>query len=302
MRLLKFALRTLFKTPFVTAVAVLSLALGIGANAAIFSLFDQMLLRPLPVPEPEQLVSLVADGPKPGSQSCGEAGDCDHVFSYMMFRDLERSQTSLTGIAAHVGFGANLAYKNEPLTGEGMLVSGSYFPTLRLNPAIGLLINSTDDAALNSGFVAVLSFAYWQSHFASDPKVVGQTITVNGQSLEIIGVAPRDFYGTTLGTTPLVFVPITMREKITGWARFEDRRVYWAYLFGRLKPGVTIEQARTALNGIYHPIITDVEAPLQTGMSDPTMVRFKARLLGVLPGKQGQSSMHDEARTPLYML
>lgn len=302
MRQIKYALRTLFKTPFVTAVAILSLALGIGANAAIFSLFDQMLLRPLPVPNPTELVNFSAPGPKPGSQSCGQAGDCDVVFSYAMFRDLERTQTALTGLVAHVAFGANLSYKNEPITGAGMLVSGSYFPTLQLNPVIGRLIGPNDDAVVNSGFVAVLSYAYWQSHFASDPGVIGQTIVVNGQTLEIIGVAPRDFYGTTLGDTPLVFAPITAREKLTGWARFEDRRVYWAYLFGRLKPGVSIEQARTALNGIYKPLINDVEAPLQTGMSDATMVKFKAKDIVIEPGKMGQSSMHDEARTPLYLL
>src|SRR5947208_4418032 len=103
---LKFALRTLFKTPFVTIVAIVSLALGIGANAAMFSLFDQMLLRPLPVPEPARLVNLAVPGPKPGSTSCGQAGGCDSVFSYAMFRDLERAQTSFTGLAAHVVFGA----------------------------------------------------------------------------------------------------------------------------------------------------------------------------------------------------
>src|SRR5256885_13981751 len=106
---LKFALRTLFKTPFVTIVAIVSLALGIGANAAIFSLFDQVLLKPLDVPEPARLVNLSAPGPKPGSPSCSQAGRCDTVFSYAMFRDLERVQTPFTGIAAHVSFGANLA-------------------------------------------------------------------------------------------------------------------------------------------------------------------------------------------------
>src|SRR6185369_13321335 len=107
MRHLKLAFRTLFKTPFVTAVAVTSLALGIGANAAIFSVFDEMLLRPLPVREPEQLVNLAAPGPKPGSQSCNQAGDCDVVFSYPMFRDLEKQQAVFTGIAAHRVFDAN---------------------------------------------------------------------------------------------------------------------------------------------------------------------------------------------------
>src|SRR5687768_14979425 len=145
MTTLKHAFRTLFKTPFVTAVAVLSLALGIGANAAIFSLFDQMLLRPLPVREPGRLVNLSAPGPKPGSQSCNQAGDCDAVFSYAMFRDLERAETPFSGIAAHVLFGANLAFRNQTLNGDGVLVSGSYFPVLGLQPQVGRLISPTDD-------------------------------------------------------------------------------------------------------------------------------------------------------------
>src|SRR4029434_4932672 len=115
----KFALRTLFKTPFVTIVAIVSLALGIGANAAIFSCFNQMLLESLNVPRPAELVNLTAPGPKPGSQSCGQAGDCDAVFSYGMFRDLEKAQTVFTGIAAHVAFGANLAYHGQTISGDG---------------------------------------------------------------------------------------------------------------------------------------------------------------------------------------
>src|ERR1043165_3001670 len=106
---LKLAVRRLLKTPFVSLVAIVSLALGIGANAAIFSLFDQTLLRSIPVSRPSELVTLSAPGPKPGSNSCGQAGSCEEVFSYPMFRDLERTQTVFTGIAAHVGFGANLA-------------------------------------------------------------------------------------------------------------------------------------------------------------------------------------------------
>src|SRR5215813_11154408 len=120
---LKFALRTLFASPFVTIVAIVSLALGIGANAAIFSLFHQMLLRPLPVTDPSQLVNFAAPGPNPGSQSCNQAGGCNEVFSYRMFRDLEQAQTSFTGIAAHRLFGANLAYKGQTLNGSGELVS-----------------------------------------------------------------------------------------------------------------------------------------------------------------------------------
>ncbi len=302
MRHLKLALRTLFKTPFVTGIAVLSLGLGIGANAAIFSLFDQMLLRPLPVPEPEELVNLAAPGPNPGSQSCSQSGGCDEVFSYPMFRDLERSQAVFSGLAAHRNFGANLAFRGEPLNGEGSLVSGSYFPTLRLTPALGRLLGPADDDAVGAHSVAVLSYSYWQSHFGADPSVLGQSIIINGHPMEIVGVGPRDFEGTTLGSRPLVFIPISMRGVVEGFKDFENRRSYWIYLFGRLKAGVTIPQAATALNGLYHPILSEVEAPLQTGMSEPTMVRFKAKEITVKPGKQGQSSVHRQAKTPLFML
>jgi predicted permease len=303
MRNLRLAFRTLFKTPFVTAVAILSLALGIGANAAIFSLFDQTLLQPLPVAEPGRLVNLSAPGPKPGSQSCSQAGDCDVVFSYPMFRDVERQQTVLAGLAAHRDFGVNLSYHDQPLSGRATLVSGSYFPTLGIKPALGRLIGPSDDAAIGAGYVTVLSYNFWESHLGAEPSVVGKTIVINGHALEIIGVAPRGFDGTVLGSRPMLFVPITMRQALSnGPAGFENRRSYWVYLFGRLKPGVSLEQARTGLNSVYRPIITEVEAPLQQGMSDQTLGRFRTKEIRVEPGAQGQSQVHKEARTPLLML
>jgi hypothetical protein len=158
---LKLALRALRATPFVTAIAVLSLALGIGANAAIFSLVEQALLRPLPVREAGRLVNLGAPGPKPGSTSCNDAGPCDDVFSYAMFRDLERRQTAFTGLAAHRAFGANLAYDGRTSNGRGMLVSGSYFAVLGVRPALGRLLTPDDDRVVGGHFVAVLSHAYW---------------------------------------------------------------------------------------------------------------------------------------------
>ena len=134
MRSLRLAFRTLFRTPFVTSIAVLSLALGIGANAAIFSLVEQVLLQPLRVAAPDELVNLSAPGPKPGSQSCNQAGECDEVFSYPMFRDLERTQGVFTGIAAHRSFAANLTYRRETSHGVGVFVSGSYFPSWDSSP------------------------------------------------------------------------------------------------------------------------------------------------------------------------
>ena len=120
MRNIRLAFRTLFRTPFITVVAIVSLALGIWANAAIFSLFNQFLLRPLPVDSPSKLVNLANPGPKPGSQSCNNAGGCDKVFSYLMFRDLEQKQTVFTGLAAHRIFDANLAYRGQTAKGDGM--------------------------------------------------------------------------------------------------------------------------------------------------------------------------------------
>src|SRR5262249_31988461 len=163
MKKLQLALRTLLKTPSVTIIAIISLGLGIGATTAIFSIFDQVLLRPLPVREPNRLVNLLAPGPKPGSQSCNQAGDCDAVFSYPMFRDLEKTQTAFTDIAAHRTFGANLSYRGQTMSGQGVLVSGSYFPSLGLQPALGRLINPGDDQTVGQSPVVVLSHAYWRS-------------------------------------------------------------------------------------------------------------------------------------------
>jgi predicted permease len=299
----KLALRALIRTPFLTAVAVVSLALGIGANAAIFSLFDQLLLRPLPVPAPERLVNLAAPGPRPGYGSCGMAGDCDMVFSYPMFRDLERGQRSFTGIAAHVVFPVNLASRGQtPISGVGLLVSGSYFPVLGLTAAVGRLLTPADDQIIGGHPLAVLDYDYWATRLGSDPGVVGRILVVNGTPLTVVGVAPRGFRGTTLGVQPKVYAPVTMRGVLYGGTDFAYRRDYWAYLFARLKPGVTLERAASEINALYHPIITDVEAPLQEGMSEQTMARFKAKAVTLEDGRRGQSTVHKQTKTPMTLL
>jgi len=300
---LKFALRTLWKTPFVTVVAIVSLAFGIGANAAIFSLFDQMLLQNLPVAEPDRLVNLGAPGPKPGSTSCNMAGECDLVFSYPMFRDLEKIQTVFTGIALHRVFSANLSYAKQTINAQGVMVSASYFPVLGVRPALGRLLGPGDDPAPGEAHVAVLGYGYWQRDLGGNPNVLNETMIVNGQTMTIVGVAPRDFEGTTLGVKPRVYVPVTMREAMSpGWKGFDNRRSYSFYLFARLKPGVTIDQAKAALGPQYHAIVNDVEAPLQKGMSEQTLARFRAKPLLVEPGGTGQSNLHKGAKTPLALL
>ncbi|MEX2280858.1 MAG: ABC transporter permease, partial [Gemmatimonadota bacterium] len=300
---IKFAFRTLFKTPSVTVVAALSLALGIGANAAIFSMFDQLLRRSLPVHEPTRLVNLSAPGPKSGSQSCGQAGSCEDVFSYPMFRDLDKNPGPFSSIAAHVEFGANVGFNRQTVNAQGALVSGSYFQTLGIQAMMGRLFTPADDQAIGNHFIAVLGYDFWETRLGRDAGVLNQTLVLNGQPMTIIGIAPRGFEGTTRGSRPAVYVPLNMRGVMeAGWQGFENRRSYWAYLFGRLKPGVTLEQAQAAINIPYRQIITEVEAPLQTGMSDQTKTRFLAKQITMTDGRRGQSSMLHEAATPIMLL
>jgi predicted permease len=303
MSFVKASARSLRRTPVVSLVAIVSLAFGIGANVALFSLFDRMVLRPLPVYEPQQLVNLAAPGPKPGSQSCNQAGPCDVVFSYPMYHDLERLQQVFTGMAAHRTFAANVAYQGQTQRAQGMLVSGNYFQVLGLQPAHGRLLAPGDAKAVGESPVAVLSHEAWRTRFGQNPNVVGESLTVNGHALTIAGVAPAGFWGTTLGAEPQIFVPITLRPllepRIPG---FDNRRNYWAYVFARLKPGISLEQARAALAPMYRGLVNDVEAPLQQGMSDQTMARFRTKGLQIEPGARGQSNVHREARLPLLML
>ncbi len=299
----RHALRSLLKTPLVTVVAVLSLALGIGANAAIFSIFEQMLLRPLPVPEPDRLVNLQAPGPKPGSQSNNTAGTQDSVFSYPMFRDLEEAQQSFTGIAAHRIFGANLSFAGDTLSGIGMMVSGSYFGVLELQPALGRLLRSEDDETPGAHSLAVLSHAYWKTRFDADPSVIGQSLIVNGHPMTVLGVAPAGFDGTTLGVRSHVFVPISMRGQVhPGWDDFENRRNYWVYLFARLSDGVSQEAALASINVPYRSLIQEVEVPLQEGLSEKGLERFREKEIAMEPGALGQSQMRDGVGTPLLLL
>ncbi|HEX7938530.1 MAG TPA: ABC transporter permease [Gemmatimonadaceae bacterium] len=301
---LKLAFRTLRKTPFVTLVAALSLALGIGSNTAIYSIFDQMLRRPLPVYHADELINLTAPGPKPGSQSCGNAGDCDAVFTYAMMRDLQKAPLPLTGIAGHNQFGINLAFEKQVMNGEGELVSGSYFPVLGISAAMGRLIGPADDETVGGHPVVVLAYAFWETRLGADPSVVNKTMTINGREMTIIGVAPQGFEGTTMGSRPLLYVPISMRPAMgIGTVKgLENRRNYWVYLFARRKPGVSIAQAKAAIDAAYSPIINNVEASLQVGMSDATLKLFKARTVGVEDGRRGQSTVQREASTPLAIL
>ena len=304
MRNLKLAFRTLARTPFVTAVAVLSLGLGIGANSAIYSIFYRMVKQKLPIAGADRLVNFSAPGPKNGSSSCGQAGPCDDVFSYPMFRDLQKANVpALTGIAGHRDFSANVSYERRALSRRGYLVSGSYFPLLQVRPALGRLLSPIDDDAA-AGPAVVLAHWFWENDLGADPGVMGKTLTINGKSTTIVGVAPADFNGTTYGSRPAFYSSLAMGPMLGTEIerRVDDRRAYWIYAFARLAPGATIEQARAQLNGVYKPIIREVEAPLQRNMRDSVKARFMAKEMVVTPGARGQSDMAGDAGPVLYML
>ncbi len=301
---LRQSFRRLLRTPGFTITIVLMLALGIGATTAMFSWVHTLLLQPLPVPSPDRLVNLSAPGPKPGAASCGIAGDCEQVFSYPMFRDLEARQEVFTGIAGHRFFRANLAHDGRTFAGAGLLVSGSYFGVLALAPAVGRLIGPADEPQVGEGAVVVLGHDYWQEAFGGDPAVVGRTMIVNGTPLSVVGVAPVGFSGTTVGAQPQVFVPLTMRwiMEPTAAPSVDDRLAYWVNAFARLRPGVAVDHASAALNVIYSGILAEVEAPLNAFLPADLLARFVQKRVELAPGALGQSEVSRTAREPLTLL
>jgi predicted permease len=303
---LRYAARSLVKRPLVTIVAIVSLALGIGVNAAIFSGFDRLILRHLPIPNADQIVLITSPGPRPGWNSVGGAGPRDAIFSYPLFRDLERlTGTGLSGLAAHRDFSANLAYRGQTNSGQGELVSGAYFPLLGVIPAIGRLLTPDDDRVPGAHPVVVLSHRYWSTRFGSNPSIIGESVVVNGQSLTIVGVAAESFTGITLMESPHVFVPLAMADAMRpGWTRREQRNDSWLYLFGRLAPGTTREQAEARLRAPFASIIRDVEYPAQKrGIgSDRDRAQFQARTIVLEEGGRGRAMGRDEIGRAMILL
>jgi len=302
---LRHAARALARTPVFTAVAVLSLALGFGANTAIASIVRQLLLRPLPVSHAERLVNLVDPGPRgDGDVSCGDAGTCDAVFSRAMVRDIERAAAARPGVAAvaaHAAFGASLAARGQTTRASGVLVSGGYFATLGVAPALGRLLGPDDDR-VGAAPAAVVSHAYWTARLGADPAAVGRPVVVNGRPFTLVGVAAPGFTGTTVDSRAELFVPLAFGQELGVGYPADDRRAHWVYAFARLAPGATVADAARALNAGYRPVVRDVEAPAQSQMSAAERARFLGRALVLEPGARGQSRLHEDGRAPLALL
>src|SRR5215831_7290692 len=253
MRKIRFAVRALARTPIVTLVVVLSLALGIGGNTGIFSLLYQIVLQSLPVQDPERLVILTSPADlKSGRTSTNDSGNQESVFNYRVFRALEKQPQALSGVAGFRLFPANVAYSTQTVSGAVMTVSGGYFPLLGVQPLIGRTISPEDDREGAGNPVAVLGYGYWKDRLGGQTTALNQPVRVNGQVFTVVGVAPRGFNGLTLGQQPDIYVPMAFKPKLTpGWDGTDKVDDYWVYLFGRLKPGIRKEQAESALNLVY---------------------------------------------------
>ncbi|HZF30681.1 MAG TPA: ABC transporter permease [Gammaproteobacteria bacterium] len=300
---LRQALRRTLAQPALSFVMIAMLALGLGATTAMYSIYHEVLERPLPVAAPEQLVNLGAPGPKYGTTICNATGYCDQIFSYPMFRDLEARQTAFAGIAGHGLFQANLSYRGAATPGLGTLVSGAYFSVLGVRPALGRLIGPEDEPRVGESAVAVLDYAYWRDYLGADPGAIGQTLSVNSQPLTIVGVAPESFFGTTWGVHFKVYVPLTMRWLMQPTYRRDDdtRTAYWVYAFARLGSGGSMERAAASINALYSGILNEVEVALNSDMPPDMLEQFRRRTITLAPGALGQSFLRDQS-TPLTLL
>src|SRR5262245_28491588 len=235
---LRYGVRMLLKNPGFTTVAVLTLALGVGANTAIFTLLDKVLIRPLPVEQPNQLVTFAED-----------ASGAPGIFSYPLYSELRDRNDVLSGVVAYEQRTFSLSDGNANERVVGQIVSGNYFATLGVRPALGRFFLPEEDRTPNTRPVIVISHGLWRRRFGADPAVIGKTLSLNAYNYTVVGVAPSEFTGTTRGTVNDVYVPIMMQAQV-GPRRdgmLDNRNAGWLRLIGRLKPNVSRQQAQAAL-------------------------------------------------------
>ena len=253
----RYALRQLRKSPGFTITVILTLALGIGANAAVFTLFDQVLLRMLPVQQPENLVRFQWTGGFRGSMS-SFGGDSDNYFSYPAYRELRDHNQVFDGILAADKAQVGISWHNQAENDDAELVSGNYFQLLGLKPALGRLFAQQDDTQKNANPVTVVSHNFWRTHLGSAPNVVGQAILINGHSFTIIGVAPEHFDSAIGGYKPNVFIPISMVAIALPWREqlddLKNHQSAFLTLVARLKPGTTRAAAEASLAPLWHSL------------------------------------------------
>ena len=295
----QYGIRTLAKNPAFTLVAMATLALGIGANTAMFSLLDQVVLRLLPVSHPERVVIVRETGNHYGN-SYGA-----NTISWPMFEDLRDNNQVFSGMYCRFPATVTLGYGDRTGQIPAELVSGSYFPTLGVEAALGRIIAPDDDAVPDSQPVVVLSYSFWRSYFDGDRTVVGRTIALNSHAMTVIGVAQPGFDGMELGVPAKVFVPIMMKTEMTPHSdglKDRRRRLSWVTAYGRLKPGVSLEQAERSLQPLMHSILEmEVQQPEFTRPSTAADRQlFLRNRVELVPGSDNELS--EYMRKPLWLL
>ena len=298
---LKLAVRGLFRSPLFSIVAILSLALGIGANTAIFTLIDQILLRKLPVKNPDELVMLYQSGPHSGSNMGSR------MHSYPIYQEYQKRAEPLGEVLARRLADASIAVDNQTERIDIEMVSGNYFTMLGVTPAAGRVFNSQEDDQIYQGHpVVVISYDYWTRRFANDPGAIGKKILVNNYPMTIVGVSAAGFAGIDPARSPQMRVPILMKPVIVpewGWVHMSDERTRWVQVFARLKPGYTIETAQGPLQGLFTQIRQhEMTLPGAKNWSPFQRERFMTGQLKVEKADVGYSPLRNDFSTALVVL
>jgi predicted permease len=298
---LRFATRQLLRSPGFALIAILSLTLGIGANTAIFTLLNAILLRPLPVHNPKELV-LFGDGRARGSTGSVPDGST-RLFSYPFFHDFQQKQTSFSGIAAILSMQmAPKASISGGLyeTAHVDLVSGSYFSVMDVPAFLGRTIEESDNRVAGAGPVAVASYTWFQRHLNGDSSALGKTIRIASHDYTLIGVARPGFFGAVVGEPTDLWIPLAMEKEVSpGWNGLDNKFFQSLYLIGRLKPGVTQAQAGAETNLLFRSIMRDYLGPKPTQQHLDSLAHASVQLT---PGAQGIPRLRHGASLPLKIL
>jgi predicted permease len=302
---LRYGFRMLLKHKGFTAVAVLSLALGIGANTAIFSLIDTVMLRALPVQEPERLV-LFGNAESAGV-TIGFPDSSQDLFSYPTYREVRQRNQVFSDVAAVHSFPSRVhgVVHAGGSTGEleqinAQMVSGTFFSVLGVNALFGRTLTSDDDVTPGGHPVVVASHSWWQRRFGGDPSVIGSTINIDKTAYTIVGVTPGEFFGTTVGDSPDIWVPLSMEEQLPpGWKGYNERMFQSLYLIGRLKNGVTTAQAGAEANLLFKQLLLEYSGPQPSAerLQDIQQARIE-----LTPAGRGLSELRKEFSLPLKIL
>src|SRR5438552_6510367 len=297
---LRLSARSFLRSPSFTATAVLSLALGIGATTAIYSLLDQVVLHALPVREPERLVLIDWKG----EQATVNAFGSYNLMSYPICRDLQLQDGFFDGVLCRAATTINLSTGGDHRPAAAELVSGTYFSVLGVSPALGRLLTIDDDQTPGTSPVVVLSFDFWKTQLASAPDVVGRKVLINKHPMTVVGVAARGFHGIDVGEVPSLWIPATMSaQAVPGFNGMLDRRTRWMQVLGRLRPDVTLAQARAGLRPWFKAMLEeDTRRAGFPRITPERRQRFLASTLELTPAPQGHSVLRRKLSQPFWVL